>query len=241
MGKEYTHRHGRRKKRKKSKAKKKKTGRRKARSPHKAPRPGFRKRRRYAARPQRAPAQVLQERTTQAMMIELARQLLTGARSRSPTITGSATTYRQHADGNINETQTAVPEPRRPRRVPAQACAPAVHALFCSRRAGRPRAAADVPRVHCAIRTALSFLISCSTVARSRRPRAGDAGLSGDRTGDCTFFLIFLSSSFSSLSPLGCFSAREHYFYIFFGHSVGLLNFHQCVFRLFHYARVVCG
>ena len=76
MGKEYTHRHGRRKKRKKSKAKKKKTGRRKARSPHKAPRPGFRKRRRYAARPQRAPAQVLQERTTQAMMIELARQLL---------------------------------------------------------------------------------------------------------------------------------------------------------------------
>ena len=73
MGKEYTHRHGRRKKkRKKSRAKKKK----KARSPHKAPRPGFRKRRRYAARPQRAPAEVLQERTTQAMMIELARQLL---------------------------------------------------------------------------------------------------------------------------------------------------------------------
>ena len=72
MGKEYTHRHGRRKKRKKSKAKKKK----KDRSPHKKPRSGFRKRRRYAARPQRAPAQVLQERTTQAMMIELARQLL---------------------------------------------------------------------------------------------------------------------------------------------------------------------
>ena len=73
MGKEYTHRHGRRKKkRKKSRAKKKK----KARSPHKAPRPGFRKRRRYATRPRRAPAEVLQERTTQAMMIELARQLL---------------------------------------------------------------------------------------------------------------------------------------------------------------------
>ena len=67
MGKkEYTHRHGRRKKRKKSKKKKK------ARSP----RPGFRKRRRYATRPRRAPAEVLQERTTQAMMIELARQLL---------------------------------------------------------------------------------------------------------------------------------------------------------------------
>ena len=63
MGKkEYTHRHGRRKKRKKSKKKAKK---KKARSP----RPGFRKRR-------RAPAEVLQERTTQAMMIELARQLL---------------------------------------------------------------------------------------------------------------------------------------------------------------------
>ena len=72
MGKEYTHRHGRRKKRKKSKSKKKK----KDRSPHKKPRSGFRKRRRYAARPQRAPAQVLQERTTQAVMIELARQLL---------------------------------------------------------------------------------------------------------------------------------------------------------------------
>ena len=72
MGKEYTHRPGRRKKRKKSKAKKKK----KDRSPHKKPRSGFRKRRRYAARPQRAPAQVLQERTTQAMMIERARQLL---------------------------------------------------------------------------------------------------------------------------------------------------------------------
>ena len=69
MGKkEYTHRHGRRKKRKKSKKAKKK----KARSP----RPGFRKRRRYATRPRRAPAEVLQERTTQAMMIELARQLL---------------------------------------------------------------------------------------------------------------------------------------------------------------------
>ena len=70
MGKkEYTHRHGRRKKRKKSKKKAKK---KKARSP----RPGFRKRRRYATRPRRAPAEVLQERTTQAMMIELARQLL---------------------------------------------------------------------------------------------------------------------------------------------------------------------
>ena len=69
MGKkEYTHRHGRRKKRKKSKKAKKK----KARSP----RPGFRKRRRYATRPRRAPAEVLQERTPQAMMIELARQLL---------------------------------------------------------------------------------------------------------------------------------------------------------------------
>ena len=80
MGKEYTHRHGRRKKkRKKSRAKKKK----KARSPHKAPRPGFRKRRRYATRPRRAPAEVLQERTTQAMMIELARQLL-GPRSPGP-------------------------------------------------------------------------------------------------------------------------------------------------------------
>ena len=69
MGKkEYTHRHGRRKKRKKSnKAKKKKA---------RSPRPGFRKRRRYATRPRRAPAEVLQERTTQAMMIELARQLL---------------------------------------------------------------------------------------------------------------------------------------------------------------------
>ena len=66
MAKEYTHRHGRRKKRKKSKGKKKK---KRSRSP-------FRRRRRYASRPRRAPAQVLQERTTQAMMIELARQLL---------------------------------------------------------------------------------------------------------------------------------------------------------------------
>ena len=69
MGKEYTHRHGRRKKRKKSKKKAKK-------KKDRSPRPGFRKRRRYATRPRRAPAEVLQERTTQAMMIELARQLL---------------------------------------------------------------------------------------------------------------------------------------------------------------------
>ena len=66
MAKEYTHRHGRRKKRKKSKGKKKK---KRSRSP-------YRRRRRYASRPRRAPAEVLQERTTQAMMIELARQLL---------------------------------------------------------------------------------------------------------------------------------------------------------------------
>ena len=70
MAKEYTHRHGRRKKRKKSKGKKKKPAKKKA------PAAPFRRRRRYAARPRRAPAQVLQERTTQAMMIELARQLL---------------------------------------------------------------------------------------------------------------------------------------------------------------------
>ena len=70
MAKEYTHRHGRRKKRKKSKGKKKKKPARKA------PAASFRRRRRYAARPRRAPAQVLQERTTQAMMMELARQLL---------------------------------------------------------------------------------------------------------------------------------------------------------------------
>ena len=69
MAKEYTHRHGRRKKRKKSKGKKKKPAKKKA------PAAPFRRRRRYAAR-RRAPAQVLQERTTQAMMMELARQLL---------------------------------------------------------------------------------------------------------------------------------------------------------------------
>ena len=66
MAKEYTHRHGRRKKRKGTKGKKKK---KRSRSP-------YRRRRRYASRPRRAPAEVLQERTTQAMMIELARQLL---------------------------------------------------------------------------------------------------------------------------------------------------------------------
>ena len=72
MAKEYTHRHGRRKKkRKKSKAKGKKK-----KPVRKAPAAPFRRRRRYAARPRRAPAQVLQERTTQAMMMELARQLL---------------------------------------------------------------------------------------------------------------------------------------------------------------------
>ena len=64
MAKEYTHRHGRRKKRKKSKGKKKKKPARKA------PAASFRRRRRYAARPRRAPAH------TQAMMMELARQLL---------------------------------------------------------------------------------------------------------------------------------------------------------------------
>ena len=72
MAKEYTHRHGRRKKRKKSKAK----GKKKKPAKKKAPAAPFRRRRRYAARPRRAPAQVLQERTTQAMMMELARQLL---------------------------------------------------------------------------------------------------------------------------------------------------------------------
>ena len=73
MAKEYTHRHGRRKRRKKRKSKsKKKHKRSRARSPAS----GFRKRRSYAARPRRAPSGVLQERTTQAMMVELARQLL---------------------------------------------------------------------------------------------------------------------------------------------------------------------
>ena len=70
MGKEYTHRHGRKKPRKKGRSKKgrKKSGKKSA--------PAFRRRRRYASRPRRAPAQVLHERTTQAMMMELARQLL---------------------------------------------------------------------------------------------------------------------------------------------------------------------
>ena len=71
MAKEYTHRHGRRKRRKKRKKSKKKS-----KSSRAAPAPGFRKRRSYAARPRRAPSGVLQERTTQAMMVELARQLL---------------------------------------------------------------------------------------------------------------------------------------------------------------------
>ena len=72
MGKrEYTHRHGRRKKKRKKKSKKKSKQKSRSRSP--AP---YRRRRRYASRPRRAPAEVLQERTTQAMMIELARQLL---------------------------------------------------------------------------------------------------------------------------------------------------------------------
>ena len=69
MAKEYTHRHGRRKRRKKRKKSKKKQSK-----GHAAP--AFRKRRSYAARPRRAPSGVLQERTTQAMMVELARQLL---------------------------------------------------------------------------------------------------------------------------------------------------------------------
>lgn len=70
MAKEYTHRHGRRKRRKKRKKSKKKQ----QSKAHAAP--AFRKRRSYAARPRRAPSGVLQERTTQAMMVELARQLL---------------------------------------------------------------------------------------------------------------------------------------------------------------------
>ena len=72
MAKEYTHRHGRRKrkgakKRRKSKKKKK----------HARVAPGFRRRRRYASQPRHPPpASVLHERTTHAMMMELARQLL---------------------------------------------------------------------------------------------------------------------------------------------------------------------
>ena len=70
MGKEYPRRHGRKRKRKKRKSKKKSGAR---------PRPAaapFRRRRRFAGTARRAPAAVLQERTSQAMMIELARQLL---------------------------------------------------------------------------------------------------------------------------------------------------------------------
>ena len=73
MAKEYTHRHGRRKRRKKRKKSKKKQSKGARAAPAA---PAFRKRRSYAARPRRAPSGVLQERTTQAMMVELARQLL---------------------------------------------------------------------------------------------------------------------------------------------------------------------
>ena len=70
MAKEYTHRHGRRKRKRKRKSKSKS---KKARHSASAP---FRRRKRYAARPRRAPSAALHQRTTQAMMIELARQLL---------------------------------------------------------------------------------------------------------------------------------------------------------------------
>ena len=69
MGKEYPRRHGRKRKRKKRKSKKKSGARPRRTAP-------FRRRRRFAGTARRAPAAVLQERTSQAMMIELARQLL---------------------------------------------------------------------------------------------------------------------------------------------------------------------
>ena len=69
MGKEYPRRHGRKRKRKKRKSKSKSKRPSSGRAP-------FRRRRRFASAPRRAPAAVLQERTSQAMMIELARQLL---------------------------------------------------------------------------------------------------------------------------------------------------------------------
>ena len=72
MAKEYTHRHGRRKRKRKRKRKSKSKSK-KARHSAAAP---FRRRKRYAARPRRAPSAALHQRTTQAMMIELARQLL---------------------------------------------------------------------------------------------------------------------------------------------------------------------
>ena len=70
MAKEYTHRHGRRKRKgakKRRKSKKKK---------HARVAPGFRRRRRYASQPRRPPpASVLHERTTHAMMMELGQLL----------------------------------------------------------------------------------------------------------------------------------------------------------------------
>jgi hypothetical protein len=71
MAKEYTHRHGRRKRKRKRKSKSKSKSKKARHSA--AP---FRRRKRYAARPRRAPSAALHQRTTQAMMIELARQLM---------------------------------------------------------------------------------------------------------------------------------------------------------------------
>ena len=73
MAKEYTHRHGRLKRKRKRKRKSKSKSKKKRHPAAAAP---FRRRKRYAARPRRAPTAVLHQRTTQAMMIELARQLL---------------------------------------------------------------------------------------------------------------------------------------------------------------------
>ena len=190
MAKEYTHRHGRRKRRKKRKKSKKKQSKGARAAPAA---PAFRKRRSYAARPRRAPSGVLQERTTQAMRVELARQLL-GPRYPGPNkitqqgppflpydpwaeqrrgiqrqedqrmeqLTRIARQAARDEAAGIPEDEE-LPEPGRSGAVPQQVLvARHARAVLCARGAGRPGTPANVPRIHCAIRTLSSFLISSS-------------------------------------------------------------------------------